>query len=940
MAGPAIREAFPVLVVGAVFAAAYLPLARLGVDPHHDGLMLKPALVVAEGGMIHRDVFSQYGPMATWVHALWVLLLGPTLWAIRTGTAVMLVAAASFFFVAWRRVFDTSVALVAVSCAFLLTPHFSPEISANPWSADVAFFLLSVLTLVLTSKRTAPLGVAACSFASGALVGMILLTRLNLGVSLAVVLGLWELLHRRIRSLGVLVLGFTLVVGSAAMVLGLGGALDEWWLQSVESPRSWLSNVVGESGGLYIRHQVFTLALPSAAIALLMVAGFGGGLERMLGTRNPVLVRTTFAIVYAVLFVVYRVGWSLPGWNRWDASWVVILVVVAAFPFVLGRRGSAQGGADGSEESGGFSSRSEGLWLIALAALVQIYPVAGPRYLWWATVPALGPVVHLLRRLTLPGWRRVLVGLLAVATLVPIAVQQAWRNAHAERVSMPGVPVLDRMLMDSEIATALAFNLDAAQAYIEREGQPPVLNLCADGLYSTLTSDHAAADPYFVFWSFPEGAIDDEVRGEFINEHRPLMWWCPPAPDPKILASGYGMRLLPVDPEIRDDPAYEAWPLTGRIGVPLEWDPLPGELPLSPAGYDEMLYQLVDEALRRGFFEGLAPGSTVVLEGRERISDANGFILRHLERDANLRFVEAMPDSPEVCAGEALCDGEGSRIAVVSAIPVEEHHVLVLSPSLVRLPGGEIGVAVEDVRLFGRADVTAVCDLPATVEKPLQGLDGALGWALRHCSGAVDTSLDDFESWVATGCEGRPGWWRCAPPVADELAVLAEGALSAGLFEGIGARSTVVLGAFGEWRHGSGLYLDDRMEVAGIRFARELPADAVACGEAAWCDVEGRRLYVLDVVDRPGGPVLVLAAVGDVDTVNRQIVVALGHVRLAGPANRTPPCDLSNGIAEVAPSNSSATVVRQCSGPPATLTVFESWVAEGCDGRSGWWLCH
>ena len=48
--------------------------SNLGVDPHHDGIMLKPALVVADGGVIHRDVFSQYGPMASWVHALWVVL--------------------------------------------------------------------------------------------------------------------------------------------------------------------------------------------------------------------------------------------------------------------------------------------------------------------------------------------------------------------------------------------------------------------------------------------------------------------------------------------------------------------------------------------------------------------------------------------------------------------------------------------------------------------------------------------------------------------------------------------------------------------------------------------------------------------------------------------------------------------------------------------------
>ncbi len=924
-------------VVFAVFAAAYLPLARFGVDPHHDGLMLKPALVVAEGGVIHRDVFSQYGPMASWVHALWVVVLGPTLWAIRTGTALMLVTAATFFFVAWRRAFGQGVALVAISCAFLLTPHFSPEIPPNPWSADVAFLFLSLLALVLTTNWRPPFSPSWGSFIAGTLVGATLLTRLNLGVSLAILFGLRELLKRRFGYLAYLVAGFTAVVGFAALWLGFAGALDEWWLQSVEMPRSWLVNVVGFSGGFHIRHQVFAVAIPSAAVVLMTVTAVGGGLERTVEGRNLSL-RTLFAVVITTVVVVYHVGWSLPGWNRWDVSWVVIVLTIAATPFALGWGRDGNGISPGSADPDGRSWLCESMWLVGLAAFVQIYPVAGPRYLWWAAVPALGPIVHLLQRFTLPGRRRTLVGVLAIVVLVPIAAQQAWRTVHKERVSVPGVPVLEHMLMDKDLSTALVFNLEAAQAYIDREGNPPVLNLCADGLYSALSMDHSSPDPYFVFWPFPEGAIDDEVRGRFIEDRRPLLWWCPPAPDPHILANGYDMRLLPVDPAIRDDPKFEAWPLTGRIGVPREWEPLPGELELFPDDYDAELFELAEKALDRGFFEVLDAGTTVVMDHRERIADDNGFVLRYLERDRDLRFVDSIPEGAEDC-GQGLCDAVGRPLVVVEILPSGDQNVLVAAPIRRLSEAGSPIVDVSEVHLFGPADRVPLCDFPATVDRPLEGLDGAEGWSLRHCSSGPEAALAVFESWVADGCAGRPGWWLCSPPIDEGLAVLADAALDAGLFDGVGVSSTVVLGDVEAWRHGAGLYLEDRVETAGVRFVGEIPAEAVGCGEAAWCDAEGRRLYVLDVVDGAQGPVLVLAPVGDIDFENSQTVVALGQVRLAGPADRTPSCDLASGMPVGPPSGSSAVVVRSCTGAPVMLAVFVSWVADGCAGRPGWWLC-
>jgi hypothetical protein len=926
------------VVVFAVFAATYLPLARFGVDPHHDGVMLKPALVVADGGVIHRDVFSQYGPMATWVHALWVVLLGPTLWAIRTGTALMLATAATFFFVAWRRAFGQGVALVAISCAFLLTPHFSPEIPPNPWSADVAFLFLSLLALVLTTKWRPPFSPSWGYVTAGALVGATSLARLNVGLMLAVLLGLRELFSRRVRPLALFVAGFMAVVGLAALSLGLNGALDEWWFQSIVTPRSTIVDFFGPSGGFFIRQQVWFLAIPSAAFVLLTVAAVGGGMEKVILPGKVALLRVAAMTVISTTVVVYHRGWSLPGWNRWDACWVLIIMTIGGAPLFL--RWWKDRAADRS--SIGIHNddvrMSVGLWLVALAALVQIYPMAGPRYLWWAAVPALGPVVHLLKKFTLPGSRRALVGVLAVAILVPSAAQSLWRTVNVERVSIENIPVLDHMLADTQFVKAHGWNLNAVQGYLEREGNPPIMNMCQDGLYSTLSAHQTLPDPYFVFWAYPRDVFDYAARDELVYITRPIMWWCPPAPDPYMIANGWGMRLLPVDPAIRDDPTFEAWPLVGRVAVPSEWAPLPGELPFVPDEYDADLWEEVERALEHGFFNEIDAGSTVVFERRRNLVGDNGFLLRYFERDRNLHFVESMPEGVMDC-GAGLCDADGRPIVAFEIIPSGDSAILILGPVRSQTTDGHPVLDLSEALFFGPAERTPLCDFPATIDHPLNGLKGAEGWSLRRCSSGPETSLADVVSWVSDGCAGRPGWWLCSPPIDEELREVTESAAGSGLFEGLIEPATVIVGDIGRWQDSDGLFLERLDEAQGVRFVGGLPGDAVSCGGPFWCDADGRFLYVLRVVDHREGPVLLLGLVVDVDTSSNQVVVVLDHVRLAGRADDTPSCDFVGDMTGTPEAGSSAVVVRYCSGAPVSLDVVASWVADGCAGRPGWWLC-
>jgi len=167
-----------------------------------------------------------------------------------------------------------------------------------------------------------------------------------------------------------------------------------------------------------------------------------------------------------------------------------------------------------------------------------------------------------------------------------------------------------------------------------------------------------------------------------------------------------------------------------------------------------------------------------------------------------------------------------------------------------------------------------------------------------------------------------------------------------GLFEGLIEPVTVVLGEIERWQDRDGLsawffrlFLESLDGAEGVRFVGGLPEDAVGCGEPFWCDADGRLLYALRVVEHREGPMLLLGLVVDVDTESNQIVVVLDHVRLAGPAGDTPLCDFVSGMPGIQEAGSSEVVVRDCSGAPAGLDVVTSWVADGCSGRPGWWLC-
>ena len=64
------QKRFRDLVLFTVTVVWFGTMARFGFDPHHDGIMLGAAAAVAEGKLLFKEVFCQYGPLAVLIQSI------------------------------------------------------------------------------------------------------------------------------------------------------------------------------------------------------------------------------------------------------------------------------------------------------------------------------------------------------------------------------------------------------------------------------------------------------------------------------------------------------------------------------------------------------------------------------------------------------------------------------------------------------------------------------------------------------------------------------------------------------------------------------------------------------------------------------------------------------------------------------------------------------
>lgn len=518
-------------IAGGVAAAAFVvaaPFAAVGLDPHHDGIMLKPALDVAAGQVLFRDTFSQYGPLTTWLHAL-VLRISPGLLGLKLATVGADSLALGIFYLVWRSILPRSLALLSALMFLLLNPVFDAKCPVQPWSSDVAMLFQAVawLALVRTIDGTRPVpwaillgGASAAAFWCRQPVGLSLIGTLAVVAAGLLVAG-WRGRGGGTSGWVAILAAVGGLAAASGLVLGYlwgNDALSAWWLQNIVWPRRWAMDAGTELMPRFSRYSLPPVRGGVLAIGLACALAPPHARRRWPGLPGWVdWSGLGFAIVAAAALGMRSVrvlDVQVGGWRVVLCAAVTMLAVsrlVTLLPRFAPSRPPDY-------------CVSAALAAVALASLTQFYPMPCQRHAFWALAPAAGVAVYALWRVTDCDPR------LLAATLLLALPTNAWSAFESGRSKMRAVPVtlaepqvLLGIRVDAGAAASVRHMADILGRMERSDPARPFVLIGNDALPLACVGNRRNLSPYFVTWPGLMPAEAEAAWWERFASERPFL---------------------------------------------------------------------------------------------------------------------------------------------------------------------------------------------------------------------------------------------------------------------------------------------------------------------------------------------------------------------------------------------------------------------------------
>src|SRR6266566_9789386 len=82
---------FHLVIAPLFFVATFIWVgffATIHVEPHHDGVLFKPAMDVANGNILFKETFTQYGALTTFIQAFFLREFGETVFVMKLSAAL------------------------------------------------------------------------------------------------------------------------------------------------------------------------------------------------------------------------------------------------------------------------------------------------------------------------------------------------------------------------------------------------------------------------------------------------------------------------------------------------------------------------------------------------------------------------------------------------------------------------------------------------------------------------------------------------------------------------------------------------------------------------------------------------------------------------------------------------------------------------------------
>ena len=483
------KPAYPAWPFIAAGFAVPLVFCRLGLDAHHDGIMFKPALDVAQGRMLFRDTFSQYGALTTLLQAAAIKVFGERLLSIRLLTALFYGASLLVFARVWSRLLPNKVASIVYLAGILLAPYFMYLFL--PWSSVYALFFqgLALLFAVRSIENSRRLDLFLSGMAAAAAhwcrqpVGIFLVLGLVVGLAIT---------HGRIRdprhplgrsgwlgagqSVAVFVAGAGCLTGCLLLWLATHGALRDWWKQSFE-----LAYEFGRTrGGGYAVTAVLRALLP----------------------RNSERAWSVIALLSAAQCL-----WSLAR-----------MLFASSLP------------------SEALEAKVALAGVVAVSSWPQFFPVPCVNHCYWAGVPMFGVAAYLLvtvsrspkRLARAAAWT--VVAVLGVLLYSDVLVRAGFAAEKVRQSTTPirGIATLGGLRVPADQAADYEILAAIIDEYRRLRPEGTILTTTADALYPALQSLQATYHPMYVDWEntlalatlYPEARY---ARDQYALRAKPLI---------------------------------------------------------------------------------------------------------------------------------------------------------------------------------------------------------------------------------------------------------------------------------------------------------------------------------------------------------------------------------------------------------------------------------
>jgi hypothetical protein len=327
----------------------------LGADPHHDGIMFKPAIDVIEGKLLFKESFTQYGALTTYLQSFSILIFGKYLLSIRLLTALFYSIISILLFLIFSRFLNKSLNIF-FCISWILLAFFYYNCVALPWSSVYAFFfqsLTSYFLIIFIEKKN-----YLYLFLTGVSVSLTFWCKQPVGVFLLIMVIIFIIFIKfllknnikfLLKSIGIFISGFLIISLIFIIVFLMNNSLKDWWLQSIVFSFSFNSRVAQnhfQGTGLY-----------GNIIYLLRCLFITGNFE-FAENYKSVFIWQLFPIVNLIIFFIYLVKLFIK--RILNKKEIIILSVV----------------------------------FISFASWFQYYPSPDQFHAFWAASPMIGLTVY------------------------------------------------------------------------------------------------------------------------------------------------------------------------------------------------------------------------------------------------------------------------------------------------------------------------------------------------------------------------------------------------------------------------------------------------------------------------------------------------------------------------------------------------------------------